>query len=395
MFALQSNNREGAQGARHFPNNCAILGRQSHRVRVLFRFGIIAVLISSGILPATARKKPRTQTPNKANIEAATRLQIFLDRANFSPGKLDGTYNEFTWKALGLYRQSRGEQPQPPPQQGKIKSNVAPDVTGLDRDSVGPVFVPYTVTDADLASVGPVPSSVPAQAKLKFLPYRDAADAIAEKFHSDVHLLEHVNPGKMKTIKAGDQIMVPNVEPFELGAVKEIKPGSEINAQPANEVEYQPESQSENADKNNQPKKDEAPSAPIVIKIDTKINMLGVLQGEKLIAAYPITIGSAHTASPIGEWKVRGIAKMPIFRYDKEMLQHGRRSGNFHLLPPGPRNPVGVMWIALNKKGIGIHGTNDPGLIGRAASHGCIRLANWDIVRLATKIKPGDNVSIH
>ena len=395
MFALQSNNREGAQGSRHFPNNCAILGRQSHRVRVLFRFGIIAVLISSGILPATARKKPRTQTPNKANIEAATRLQIFLDRANFSPGKLDGTYNEFTWKALGLYRQSRGEQPQPPPQQGKIKSNVAPDVTGLDRDSVGPVFVPYTVTDADLASVGPVPSSVPAQAKLKFLPYRDAADAIAEKFHSDVHLLEHVNPGKMKTIKAGDQIMVPNVEPFELGAVKEIKPGSEINAQPANEVEYQPESQSENADKNNQPKKDEAPSAPIVIKIDTKINMLGVLQGEKLIAAYPVTIGSAHTASPIGEWKVRGIAKMPIFRYDKEMLQHGRRSGNFNLLPPGPRNPVGVMWIALNKKGIGIHGTNDPGLIGRAASHGCIRLANWDIVRLATKIKRGDNVSIH
>jgi lipoprotein-anchoring transpeptidase ErfK/SrfK len=362
---------------------------------MLFHFAIIAISISSGILPAAARKKPRTQTPNKANIEAATRLQIFLDRANFSPGKLDGTYNELTWKALAFYRQSRGEQPQSPPAQGKIKSNVAPNVTGLDLDSAGSVFVPYTVTDPDLASVGPLPSGVTAQAKLKFLPYRDAADAIAEKFHSDVHLLEKLNPGKMKTIKAGDQLKVPNVEPFELGSVKEIKPGSEINAQPANEVEYQSEPQSENADNNNQPKKDEAPSAPIVIKIDTKINMLGVLQGEKLIAAYPVTIGSAHTASPIGEWKVRGIAKMPIFRYDKEMLQHGRRSGNFHLLPPGPRNPVGVMWIALNKKGIGIHGTNDPGSIGRAASHGCIRLANWDIVRLATKIKPGDSVSIH
>src|SRR5881409_3964500 len=396
MFALQSNNREGAQGARHFPNNCSILGRRSHRVRVLFRFAIIAVLISNGILSATARKRPsREPSPKKANIEAAARLQIFLDRANFSPGKLDGTYNEFTWKALGLYRQSRGEQPQPPPVKGRSKSNVTPDVTGLDLDSVGPVFVSYTVTDADLANVGPLPSGVAAQAKLRFLPYRDAADAIAEKFHSDVHLLEHLNPGKMKTIKAGDQLKVPNVEPFELGAVKEIKPGSEINAQPANEVEYQPESQSENADKNNQPKKDEAPSAPIVIKIDTKINMLGVLQGEKLIAAYPVTIGSAHTASPIGEWKVRGIAKMPIFRYDKEMLQHGRRSGNFNLLPPGPRNPVGVMWIALNKKGIGIHGTNEPGSIGHAASHGCIRLANWGVVRLATKIKSGYSVSIH
>ena len=230
-----------AQGSRHFLNSCAILGRRSHRVKVLFRFAIIAVLISSGILPAAARKKPRMQTPKKANIEAATRLQIFLDRANFSPGKLDGTYNEFTWKALALYRQSRGEQPQVPPPQGKIKSNVAPDITGLDLDGIGPVFVPYTVTDADLASVGPLPSSVVAQAKLKFLPYRDAADATAEKFHSDVHFLEHLNAGKMKTIKAGDRLTVPNVEPFELTSIKEIKPGSELNTQPANDVEYQPE----------------------------------------------------------------------------------------------------------------------------------------------------------
>ena len=88
--------------------------------------------------------------------------------------------------------------------------------------------------------------------------------------------------------------------------------------------------------------------------------MLGVFENEKLIAAYPVTIGSAHTASPIGEWKVRGITKLPRFRYDKEMLEHGKRSGNFYMLPPGPRNPVGVMWIALNKKGIGIHGTDDP-----------------------------------
>ena len=75
--------------------------------------------------------------------------------------------------------------------------------------------------------------------------------------------------------------------------------------------------------------------------------------------------------------------------------EHGKRSRNFYMLASGPRNPVGVMWIALNKKGIGIHGTDDPGSIGRSASHGCIRLANWDVVRLATKIKAGDNVSIH
>src|SRR5215831_6790087 len=267
-------------------------------MKILLRFGIVAILISSSVLPAAARKKPRERTPNKANTEAAARLQIFLDRANFSPGKLDGTYNEFTWKALALYRQSRGEQPQVSPPKRESKSNVAPSISGLDLDSIGPVFVPYTVTDCDLASVGPLPGNIAAQAKLKFLPYRDAADAIAEKFHSDVHFLERLNPGKMKTIKAGDQLTVPNVDPFELRAVKEIKPGSEINAQPANEFEYQPERESENADGNNQPKKDEATSAPIGIKVDTKTNMLGVFQGEKLIAAYPVTIGSAQTASP-------------------------------------------------------------------------------------------------
>src|SRR5436309_13729274 len=102
----------------------------SNCVKVILRFAVIAVLISSGVLPATARKKPaREPTPNKAHIEAATRLQIFLDRNNFSPGKLDGRHNEFTWKALALYRESRGEQLQIPPPQGKTKSDIAPDVT--------------------------------------------------------------------------------------------------------------------------------------------------------------------------------------------------------------------------------------------------------------------------
>ena len=374
------------------PNGCY----DQFWVNAVLRFAVVAVLISSAIRPAAAGKKRGGEsTTKKADIEAAVRLQIFLDRANFSPGKLDEHYGDFTWKALALYRISRGEQPQQPPPQVKSKGNIAPDISGLDLDSVGPVFLPYTVTDADLASVGPLPSSIAAQAKLKFLPYRDAAEAIAEKFHSEVHLLEQLNPGKMKTIKAGDQIMVPNVDPFELASVKDIKPGSDVDSTPANDIEDQPEQQNGTTTKNKESSTTEPAAPPVVVKIDSKTNMLEVPERSKLIAAYPVTIGSAHTASPIGEWKVSRITKMPTFRYDKQMLQHGQRSGNFYLLPPGPRNPVGVIWIALNKKGIGIHGTNSPDSIGRAASHGCIRLANWDVVRLATKIKPGDNVSIH
>jgi len=359
-------------------------------VNTVVRFALIAIFISSSILPASAKKKAtHAPKPRKAEIEAATRLQIFLDRANFSPGKIDGHYNDLTRRALALYRESRGEQSQTPPPQRAAKSNVAPDVKGLDLASVNPVFIPYTVTEADLQSVGPSPKQPPQQAKLKFLPYRDVPDAIAEKFHSDIHFLEQLNPGKLKTIKAGDHVMVPNVEPFELASVKDIKPGSEVGLKAANELEDQPHAQA------GSPEENKGARANVAIKLDTKANMLEVHEGDKLIAAYPVTVGSTHTASPVGEWKVRGIAKMPKFRYDKEMLKHGQRSGNFYVLPPGPRNPVGVMWIALNKKGIGIHGTNEPDSIGHAASHGCVRLANWDVVRLATKIKSGDSVSIY
>src|SRR6266542_758191 len=137
-------------------------------MKIAFCFAIVALLISGAAAPASARKKAAGKpTRHKAEIEAATRLQIFLERANFSPGKIDGHYGDFTWKALALYRESRGEQPQTLPPPGKTKSGVAPDVTGLDLASVDPVFIPYTVTEGELQSVGPLPSEVSAQAKLK------------------------------------------------------------------------------------------------------------------------------------------------------------------------------------------------------------------------------------
>jgi len=340
---------------------------------------VVAIALAA---TADARKKSgRHNSPAPAKsrsnqIEAATRLQIFLDRANFSPGAITGRYNDFTFKALSLYRQSRGEPAPPPPKPG-----AAPDVKGIDLNSVGAACIDYTVTDADLKRIGPVPSNVPAQAKLKFLPYRDAAEAIAEKFHCATGFLKQLNPGK--TFKAGDQLKVPNVEPFDLDAVKSVQPGSEIESLAANDLPDE------------SPTPNNPTPAVITVKVDIKTTMLGVFDADRLVAAYPVTIGSAQTASPIGDWKVQHIVKMPRFRHDEAMLKYGKRSGNFHMLPPGPNSPVGVMWIALNKKGIGLHGTSEPETIGHAVSHGCIRLTNWDVVRLAQEVKPGVPVSIH
>lgn len=346
-----------------------------------------ALLCSVAAAQAASKSSPAPKdTRTESDIEAATRLQIFLDRAGFGPGKLDGYYGDFTRKALALYRESRGEAAPPAP----AKADAPPDVAGLDLTSVDPVFVSYTVTEADLKNVGDLPESVEAQAKLKALPYRDAAEAIAEKFHCDRDFLEKINPGKTKQIKAGDQLRVPNVEAFELATVKDLKPGSEIAPPAANDI-----AETDAGGAADAPKAESSPAPmPISIKVDTRSNMLAVYDGGRLIAAYPVTIGAGRTESPVGEWKVKGVAKMPNFRHDEKMLKEGERSDDFHMLAPGPNNPVGVMWIALNKRGIGLHGTDDPDSIGRSVSHGCVRLANWDIVRLAAKVKTGVPVSI-
>lgn len=331
-----------------------------------------------------AKQKSKSSHANSRN-EAAdfTRLQIFLDNANFGPGKIDGHDGDFTRKALALYRTWKGQ-----PMATPLDTRARVDPTGLDLSSVDPVLIDYTITDDDAANVGALPKAPPAQAKAKRLPYATLSEAIAEKFHTDLSYLQKLNPKAIKQLKVGDKLKVPNVKAFELKDVKAIQPGSEAAAGIANELgEASPTSDPVTHLVT-------AGAADLSIHVSLKDNMLEVLSGEKIAAAFPVTVGSHQTVSPVGKWIVNRIAKMPNFRYDISMLNKGKRSGNFHVLPPGPNNPVGVMWIALNKKGIGIHGTNDPDSIGRAASHGCIRLANWDVVKVAELVKPGAKVTI-
>lgn len=330
----------------------------------------------TGFAAGAASKKP-----SHKQMEENTRLQIFLDNANFGPGKIDGQQGEFTRKAVALFKQSKGQT-----NSVRQKTKPAIDTTGLDFRSVEPVFISYTVTADDVANVGELPSGPEAQSKVKRLPYASVAETLAEKFHSDPGFLKELNPKKMEKLKAGDQVTVPNVKPFELSEVKKLQPGSEAAALVANELGEDPSTTTAAAATGD--------DLAISIRVSVKDEMLEVHAGDKVVAAFPVTVGSNQTVSPIGKWKVAGIAKMPNFRYDEKMLKEGERSANFHLLPPGPNNPVGVVWIALNKKGIGMHGTNDPDSIGRSASHGCIRLANWDIVKLAEMVKRGTNVEV-
>ena len=95
-----------------------------------------------------------------------------------------------------------------------------------------------------------------------------------------------------------------------------------------------------------------------------------------------------------GTWKLNNSVELPVWRYDQSLLDTGKRSNNALNIPPGPNSPVGIIWNGLSRPGIGLHGTSDPETIGRARSAGCIRLANWDAIRLPILIRPGTTVEI-
>lgn len=307
---------------------------------------------SAWTAPLTALPDPLPKSPEP--VESILRLQIFLDAQLFGPGKLDGRPGEFTTKALKRYQSSHG------------LPETELTLHTLDLSSVPEVYTNYTIREEDLKFVGELPSQPSAQSKKKYLPYDSLLEFLTERFHCAPELIEFINkPKKMDTLKPGDVVKVPNVQPFLIEELTEIASLPEI-------PEY----------------------LPRVLKIDTREKLLGVFEGDKLLASLPITPGSGYLATPPGTYRILGIAQLPTFRWDKSVLEYGVRSSSFYELPIGPNNPVGVMWIGLNRPGIGVHGTNQPQTIGRSSSHGCMRTANWDVVRLSKIITKGMTVII-
>ena len=137
-----------------------------------------------------------------------------------------------------------------------------------------------------------------------------------------------------------------------------------------------------------------ANSSRLVFHVNTKESYLEVRDGERLVACFPITPGSTAIPTPKGNWKVVAKTLLPSFRWDKSVLLYGKRSKDAYELPPGPNNPVGITWIALDRPGIGMHGTASPDTIGRSASHGCIRLSNWDAFKVYGMVARGTQVVI-
>jgi lipoprotein-anchoring transpeptidase ErfK/SrfK len=306
--------------------------------------------------PSPAMASPPAKNSPPLNRETIVRLKVFLDQHSFGPGEIDDRWTNLCANALRLYQSAGGRNAT-----GQLDPQLEQEISGLS-----PLYVTYQIKPEDFNWVGKSPSKPAAQAKLKAMPYPSIAEFVAERFHTNQPFLASLNRGKnLSRIRAGDAVQVPNVPPLELEL---FKPTEDI------------------------PPKPELSTRSIIV--DTKNKVLEIVENGRILAAFPITPGSKKLPAPVGIWTVTKMTILPWFRWDRAMLLHGRRSGEFYKIRPGPRNEVGLVWIGLNKKGIGIHGTNRPDSIGRSASHGCIRLANWDAVYALNSITKGATVQI-
>jgi lipoprotein-anchoring transpeptidase ErfK/SrfK len=284
--------------------------------------------------------------------ETSVKLQIFLDNSDFGPGKIDGRMGEFFRKALVHYKRAHS-----------MAETGAVDSWLLDQ--VPETWTTFTIPPEAENFVGATSNKPSEQAKLKRLNYGSLLELVAERYHSAEDFLKKINSGmNLENLKVGDTVKVPNVLPFK---IEDLKEGfAQPNPAFANRK----------------------------IFIDTKDRFLLIYDDKQLVAEFPITPGSSTLPAPMGLWKILGIATFPVFRHDEGVLQHGQKSSVFYNLPPGPNNPVGILWMGLNKPHVGIHGTNNPETIGRAASHGCIRTANWDAARVKELVTVNNAVSI-
>jgi len=309
---------------------------------------------SASLPDVIAPSKAIDLSPDAVNLAAFTgepipegrsalvlKLQVLLDRAGYSPGVIDGVMGENVGKAIVAAEAAAGLE-----QDGVLDGTLWQVLNGgQDQPALGT----YRITPKDVAGpfVPNLPSDYSKLAKLKRTAYRGPKEMLAERFHMDENLLGELNPNA--------DLTVPDTE-ITVALPGEPKPG---------------------------------PSVTYLIADKSRAMLLGYDAENRLIVAYPATIGSKELPSPSGLHRVNAIARDAAYYYRPDVnFQQGNNTRKL-TIPPGPNNPIGTTWIDLTEPTYGIHGTPEPSKIDKTNSHGCVRLTNWDAEELAGLVKKG------
>lgn len=291
-------------------------------------------------LPTIAQKvnSANWQVGTSIDRNTGTKLQALLNWQYSGVGPVDGYWGKNTRKAMQAFQKANGLTVTE-----TLNNETWQALTKNDKMMAQPVLVSYELSDADVnIKTTTIPVEAKEKAKLEGMYYESVTEGLAEKFHISEKYLKMLNP--TASFSAGETITVYNP------GNPSTKPVSRVVADRMTETLYAYDAQ------------------------------------DNLVASYPTTVGSTATPSPTGTHTVEVKVHEPNYTYTAN-------DGSKAIIPPGPNNPVGLVWIGLSKPSYGIHGSPDPARISRQASAGCVRLTNWDALALLGVIQNGATVT--
>jgi lipoprotein-anchoring transpeptidase ErfK/SrfK len=327
------------------PLNCFILHRIAKRL-----FPAVIALLCCGVHLASANPEGGAQasaSKHELCIDSILDLQVELHRRGFSCGSIDGIAGAQTSAAMNAFQRSAGI----------AETHELDAATRELLQPSAPSLGSYTLTAIELAGLHPVPETWLEKSQVASLGYSSAIELAAERFHSNPNLIRKLNPDvNWDAVLPGTRIVVPAADQVVVSGT----------------------------------------SAQIVVSMDTHVLEVLDAQG-RVIAHFPVSIARMVEKRPVGGLRVTVVIPNPDYTFDPGLFpesEEGKVLGRKLVLPPGPRNPVGLAWIGLDRPGYGIHGTPDPENVGRTESHGCFRLANWDVLTLVGLVRVGMPVNV-